>query len=190
MTRADTAERNLILRKKTNSTPATPHALIFYSPGSMPGILSITKITVDYLHYGIYSPILIYICKYTAYSMPVGRTVLVEYYAVSLVLVLFTVLYKSVTNYSLIIPECVYSLSIFYLVLSYYIMTRADTAERNLILPKKTNSTPATLYAYTFYSPGSMLVMLCTTNITVDDLHYGIYRTSHLLSSVLLYHDC
>ena len=111
--------------------------------------------------------------------MLVGRTLLVEYYAVSLVLVLSTVLSRCTVT---IIPECVYSLSIFYLVLSYYIMTRADTAERNLILPKKTNPTPATLYAYTFYSPGSMLVMLCTTmNITVDDLHYGIY------SPILIY---
>ena len=104
MTRADTAERNLILPEKTNSTPATFYA---YSPGSMPVILSITDITLDDLHYGIYSPILIYICKYTAYSMPVGRTILVEYYAVSLVPALYTVLYKStvlsqctVINYS------------------------------------------------------------------------------------------
>ena len=68
-----------------------------------------------------------------------------------------------------------FSLSIVYLVLLYYVMTRADTAERNLILPKKTNSTPATSYAYTFYSPGSMPVILFIINITVDDLHYGIY---------------
>ena len=62
-------------------------------------------------------------------------------------------------------------------------MTRADTAERNIILPKKTNSTPATLYAYTFYSPGSMLVILSIINITVDDLHYGIYRAPHFSST-------
>ena len=60
-------------------------------------------------------------------SMSVGKTVLVEYYGVSLVLVLSTV----VLFYTLA------SLSIVYLVLSYNIMTRADTTERTLISTRR-----------------------------------------------------
>ena len=45
-------------------------------------------------------------------------------------------------------------------------MTRADTAERTL---KSTEN----LYE-TLYGTGSILVIL--SNITVDDLHYGILR--------------
>ena len=49
-------------------------------------------------------------------------------------------------------------------------MTRADTAERTLI-PTELKSSKEII----FYFPGSMLVILLISNITVDDLHYGIF---------------
>ena len=92
MTRADTAERILILPHKANSTPTTCYTSIFYATGSMLVILSISNITVDDLYYGIF--ITSHFLS-TFVSVTVGRTVLVEYYRISLVLVLSIVLSKS-----------------------------------------------------------------------------------------------
>ena len=102
--------------------------------------------------------------------MSVGRTALVEYYGVSLVLVLSTVL----LFYTLA------SLSIVYLVLYYKTMTRADTADRTNILQWRRYVPQLVLQHNRFYGTGYMLVILFRSNITVDYLHYGILSTTAL----------
>ena len=102
MTRADTAERALISSKNLHLLlqkyipTELLRKLIFYGPGSMLVILFIFNITVDYLHYGIIYSTNFYLIRLffilCHVGLPVGRTVLVEYSGVSLVLVLSTVI--------------------------------------------------------------------------------------------------
>ena len=61
-------------------------------------------------------------------------------------------------------------------------MTRADTAERTL----KSTENLTLLQRLTLYGTGSMPVILFISNITVDDLHYGIFY-QHVYITIVKY---